>query len=271
MDYTFRHVSQGHGAPGYLLGQLNPLGWWYFFPVAFLFKTPAALHILLVVGLLGFAAAFRARANPRSTLASPLRGPLAGIAVLGAALLTSNLVIGFRYALPLLPLVCVVVAAGVSGVWGGASRFVRVALAGLALWYGASTLSAYPYFLSYVSEYGPGRDREHEVLLDSSVDWGQGLLALRDWMRAEEVERVYLSYFGSAWPEGYGVRYAPLASFFRLPEPQTASAAAPEPTHAVISATNLHGVYLPGDPFARFRAVRPDTVLARTLFVYRLR
>ncbi|MGH7553289.1 MAG: hypothetical protein ACREMQ_09730, partial [Longimicrobiales bacterium] len=128
-----------------------------------------------------------------------------------------------------------------------------------------------PHFLAYVSEYGPGRDREHEVLLDSSVDWGQSLLALRDWMKGERIGRVYLSYFGSALPEGYGVRYSPLPSFFPLPAQQPAPAEVPEPTYAVVSATNLHGVYLAGDPLGRFRSVQPDTILAHTLFVYRLR
>ncbi|MEX2284159.1 MAG: glycosyltransferase family 39 protein, partial [Gemmatimonadota bacterium] len=46
MKYTFMHVNKGHGAPGYLLGNFNALGWWYFFPVVFFFKTPAALHLL---------------------------------------------------------------------------------------------------------------------------------------------------------------------------------------------------------------------------------
>jgi hypothetical protein len=269
LDFTFRHVSEGHGAPGYMFGEFSRTGWWYFFPVAFLFKTPVALHALMLVGFAGLLIEFRDA--PRRLLTSPLRGPLTAITVLAAALLTSNLVIGFRYALPILPLVCVVTAVSVATVWSRVGTVVRKVIAVTALWFVASSLSYYPNFLAYVSEYGPGRDREHEVLLDSSVDWGQGLLALRQWMEAEEIDAVYLSYFGSARPEGYGIRYAPLASFFQLPPQDLARAGIAEPTHAVISATNLHGVYLAGDPFARFRSVQPDTVLAHTLFVYKLR
>src|SRR5690606_161865 len=33
LDFTFRHVRQGHDVPGYLLGDLSPVGWWYFYPV----------------------------------------------------------------------------------------------------------------------------------------------------------------------------------------------------------------------------------------------
>lgn len=267
LDFTFRHVSQGHGAPGYLLGQTSPTGWWYFFPVAFLFKTPAAFHALVLVALVGSVGALRA--GPRAWLASPLRAPLVGSLVFGYALMGSSLVIGFRYALPVLPLICIVVSVGVVQVWRRSRPLVRGAIVGLVVWSAASSLSYYPWFLSYVSEYGPGRDQEHEVLLDSSVDWGQGLLALRDYMRAHEIDRVYLSYFGSSSPGGYGIDFEPLASFFPL-TPQESSAP-DQATHAVISATNLHGVYLAGDPFARFRDVRPDTVLARSLMVYRLK
>ena len=78
-------------------------------------------------------------------------------------------------------------------------------------WVILAPLSYYPNFLSYISEYGPGRDRGSEILVDSSLDWGQGLLQLREYMREQGIERVYLSYFGSARPDGYGIDYVPTA------------------------------------------------------------
>jgi len=105
------------------------------------------------------------------------------------------------------------------------------------------------------------------VLLDSSLDWGQGLLDLKSWMDSRGIDQVYLSYFGSAMPAGYGIDYQPLPSFFPLlpvgPQPDELL------PYAVISATNLYGIYMPGDPFARFREMEPDTVIARTLVVFR--
>jgi len=103
--------------------------------------------------------------------------------------------------------------------------------------------------------------------VDSSLDWGQGLLELRKFMRAQGIPRVYLSYFGSAVPFGYGIDYVPLLSFFPL---ATVGPQAPAPEYAVISATNLHGVYLAGDPFAEFRQLEPVAVLAYSLLVYRV-
>jgi hypothetical protein len=267
LNFTFGHVSNGHGAPGYLLGNRSTTGWWYFFPVAFLFKTPAALHLLLLASIVAAVRVARTTQFP-ALLRSPARALVFGLLAFGGALISSSLVIGFRYALPILPLICMLVAMGVTRLWAELRRPFRFAIAGGVLWYAVSVFSFYPHFLAYISEYGPGRDRGDEVLLDSSLDWGQGLLALRDWMRANDVPRVYLSYFGSGWPPGYGIEFVPMPSFFPLPTAFAAPAEAPR--YAVISATNLHGIYLAGDPFARFRGIEPDTVLAHSLKVYRI-
>ena len=267
LDYTFFHVNEGHGAPAFLLGARSTTGWWYFFPVAFFLKTPAALHVLMLLGLIGLAK--RTRPAWRKLLGSPLRAPAIGAAVFFGALLTSNLNIGFRYALPALPLLCMLVAAGVGALWNASQNGARTTVAAVTAWYVVSSLSYYPHFLAYTSEYIPSRDQGYRALVDSSLDWGQGLLGLRDFMQNEGVEGVYLSYFGSASPEGYGINYVPLASFFPLRR-QPLGEDEPKPSYAVISATNLLGVYLNGDPFASFREVEPDRVIGHTLFVYRL-
>ena len=140
----------------------------------------------------------------------------------------------------------------------------------LVVWAVLAPLSYYPNFLAYISEYGPGRDRGSEVLIDSSLDWGQGLLQLRDYMRAHGIDRVYLSYFGSALPDGYGIDYVPLTSVFGLPRSSLSRPGQRNPQYVVISATNLQGSYFTGDPFARFRQIQPDAVVAHTMYVYHI-
>jgi hypothetical protein len=84
-------------------------------------------------------------------------------------------------------------------------------------------------------------------------------------MRSQQIDRIYLSYFGSGWPAGYGIDYVPMYSFFSLPQ---AKSLEPEPEYVVISATNLRGIYFTGDPFRAFREIEPDTILGHTLFVF---
>lgn len=104
------------------------------------------------------------------------------------------------------------------------------------------------------------------LLTDSSHDWGQGLIALRDFMVEENVPVVHLSYFGSARPDAYGIDYVPLRSFYALPP---VAQPAVTPRFVVISATNLVGTHVE-DVFAPFRDIEPYRVLGHTMFVYRM-
>ena len=271
LGLMLHHVTTGHdAAPAYLLGHTSPRGWWYFFPVAFVFKTPAALHLLMLTALFGIA---RRSTQPggttgwRQRVQSPLRAPVVGSVVFGGSLLASGLDIGFRYALPLLPLLCVLVGVGLGRLWQGLRLRGRAGVVALCTWYVVSSLSYYPHFLAYLSEYWPWPDAGYRVLVDSSLDWGQGLLEVRNFMRKNGIPRVYLSYFGSALPEGYGIDYVALPSFFKLP-PHGVQPGESPPELAIISATNLAGVYLEGDPFARLRDEPPLAVLGHTMYVY---
>ena len=262
MAFTFGLVSQGVRAPTYLLGQARTEGFWYYFPVAFVFKTPAAFHALIVVALASL------RSARLSSLAThPLRAPaLAGI-VFTSAVIASRLGIGFRHAMPILPFLCVLVAAGVVATWRRSRRAARAGIALLVAWAIASPISWHPGYLAFTSEYVPDRDAGWKVLADSSLDWGQGLVELREWMRREGVDRVGLAYFGSAHPEGYGVEYVPLPSYFALPPPSREWAAPPE--YVVISATCLSSAYFPSGRYVPFQEREPVAVLGHVLYVYR--
>jgi hypothetical protein len=256
------HSRVGHDVPGFLFGETSQEGWWYFFPVVFFLKTPAALHLLLILAAVG---AFRSRSAPSGWLASPLRGPVIALTVVGLLLLTANLNIGSRHALVAMPFVAILMGAGLQRVALNGGRLARTGTVALLVAYVGTSLAAYPNFLSYLTELARGRPK-HEVLVDSNIDWGQGLLALRDWQRDEKTGPVYLSYFGSALPEGYGIDYLPFPSYFPLEHPHEPA----NPRYAVVSATNLVGLYLPGNPLSAYRDRRPDRILGGSLYVYSL-
>lgn len=260
--FNIRHADEGHAnAPAWLLGRSSPDGFWYFFPVAFFIKTPAAFHLTLLVASVGlWTLRHRVSAFPRS----PLRGPAIAILVFGYLLLSAKLNIGFRHALPILPFVVVIAAAGLSRVWQLRGPRVRAGIVALVLVQAASVLSWYPHFIPYTSEYFRDRDRGHMRLTDSSHDWGQGLTLLRRFMEEENVSAVHLSYFGSAVPEAYGIAYLPLPSFFEL---VPVHAVAEAPRFTAVSATNLVGGYV-GDAFGNLRQREPYRVLGHTVFIY---
>jgi hypothetical protein len=259
-----RHSASGHGVPAYLFGHTSDDGMWYFFPVALGLKTPVAFHLLALLVLFGYATT---RAREGNVLASPLRFCVVGTVVYLAVLMRSNLDIGVRYALAVMPLVVVLTAVGLARVWEQRGRVARAAVVVLVVASAASPLIRYPWFLSYVTEWVP-RETQHTALVDSNLDWGQGLLALREFTRDENLDGVYLAYFGSALPEGYGITYSPLPSW--SPLPAHAPPAVPY-RWVVISATLLQGLYENGDPFRAFRSRPPDRILGGSLFAYRVR
>jgi hypothetical protein len=268
LEFNIRHANLGHGAPAVLLGDRSVTGWWYFFPVAFFLKTSAGLHALLAVALVAPLLA-PVRAGWRRLAASPLRMPVVCAVMLLVFVMSAKLNIGFRHALPIVPLACILIACGAVRAWDTKRRLLQGVIVVALAWHVLAPLRFYPFFLSYLSEYTGPVERSYETLVDSSLDWGQGLLELRDFMREEGIPRIMLSYFGSALPDGYGIDYVSLPSFFTL-SPQRALRDGPAPPWLAVSATNVAGNYLEGDPFARFRDVEPYRVLARSILIYRL-
>src|SRR5690606_31160514 len=142
-----------HGAPAYLNGNMSTTGWWYFFPVAFLYKTSAGLHGLMVIAAIALSIQLASRW--RTVPASRLRVPVLGCILFGAVLVSSNLNIGFRYAMPMLPWLCVITAVGVGHAWRTMSTRIRPFVVALTISAVAYPLTYYPHFLAFISEYGP--------------------------------------------------------------------------------------------------------------------
>ena len=254
-------LTKGHTA--FLLGERRTGGWWYFFPVAFALKTSLGLHVLAI--LAAAAAWLAARGGAwRAWVSHPARAPAIGAALMLAVMMGARMNIGTRHALPILPLVCILIAQGIDWWWQRGGRGVRAVTAVAFVVMASSALRAYPFFLSYLSEYAYGRP-VHRTLVDSNTDWGHGLVALRRYMDANGIDRVALAYFGTAVPQGYGIRYVPLPSYFQL---GGSAGEGPPPRYTVVSATLLAGSYLAGDPYARLRNVEPVAVVGGSLYVF---
>ena len=69
----------------------------------------------------------------------------------------------------------------------------------------ADALRYAPDYLSYFNVF-VNPQNSWRLLTDSNLDWGQGLLALRDYELQHPSETVQLAYFGSVDPTLYGVK-----------------------------------------------------------------
>ena len=268
----FQHVHVSRFIPGFLLGEIRQGGWWYYFIVTLLVKTPLPLLILMSLALAVHGTRWR-------------RMPLASVfLVIPAALYfafisASGFNIGHRHLLPILPLL--ITLAGALIPWAAErGPWAKAGLAMLAFWYLMSSLAIFPHYLAYFNEVAGGPGGGSRYLADSNLDWGQDLRELKRYTERQGIERVWLSYFGTANPDYHGVRYdrLPGSTFFghepgrpelfaleRLPRLRGSVA---------ISVTNLRGVYLPCfgiDPryFEAYHDARPIAKIGYSIYLYR--
>jgi len=257
-------LASGGFTNGFLMGQISPAGWWYYHPLAYIFKSPLP-ELLLVGAALVITRLERSARSERVLLVS--------IALYVAATMLGNLNVGYRYLLPVVPLLHIYAGKVAVRVWDGARPWAgRLALAGLGAWLLAGTLIAFPDYLPYFNEAFGGPANGYNLLSDSNVDWGQDLPRLADTLREKGIDHVRLSYFGQADPAYYGIDYERLPGW---PPPLDDEGVGrlvpldPEPGYYAISASNLVGVRL-ADPntFSWFRAHEPLAVVGHSIFVY---
>ena len=252
--FGLAHTSVGAGRRlAFLDGETSNVGWWSYFPRAFVLKTPLA-----ILALIAAAAAFAVRRlRPRAAEAAFLVVPVLGYFALSTG---TALNLGHRHLAPIYPFLfvgCGALARVAQG-WRGRAA-IGIALAGLA----TATFAAAPGYLSFFNVVGGGPRNGWRHLVDSNIDWGQDLGRLADVIRSQGLDRVHLAYFGTADPDAYRLPYRKFVLFHDF-RPSIA-AVEPGPGDVLaISVTLLQGLYL--DPDREFavaagregRIDRPD-------------
>jgi hypothetical protein len=185
------HSKSGHDA--YLVGAWSHKGWWYFFPVALVLKSPVSFVILIA----GALTAFLKGVKHAGTLESM---PWLAAGIFLACAMTSNANIGVRHMLPMFPLLCV-------GIGCASSRLAnpKLKIAGLSLlgWQIVSVLLAYPLYIQFFSEAVGGAHNGYKYLFDSNFDWGQDAKRLKKFLDERHINHIYLDYFGTQFSIEY--------------------------------------------------------------------
>jgi 4-amino-4-deoxy-L-arabinose transferase-like glycosyltransferase len=264
LSYQRSNVTIGQTT--FLAGRLTSGGHGLYFPVALLVKTP----LPALIGLLMAMAASPRRKDPPRWSTIPLTTlPLTYL--LAAMLIGLN--IGHRHILPVLPFAFVFIARLAGEQTSDALRWPsrrwrRMILGLLAIWTVFGTLAIFPHYLTYFNELAGGPDNGYRYLADSSVDWGQGLEALRRYLDEQDIETVRLAAFSSLDPALYGLRFEPLPPTVGAPITLTARFN-PEPGLYAISAVPLQGVWvLDPDTYDWFRHRQPVDRVGHVFLIY---
>jgi 4-amino-4-deoxy-L-arabinose transferase-like glycosyltransferase len=276
------------GRPAFFLGEYSNQGWWNYFIISFLIKTPIGSLILIVASLVFYRVGTPLRRHEAVFLLVP-------IIIFFLTTSQAKVNIGLRHILPVYPFLFVLASrlATVSFRRTGLSHI----LIGIPLFLTAiSSLRVAPHQLAYFNEFVGGPDRGHYYLSDSNLDWGQDLKGLKAYMEKEKLPIIYLSYFGTAPPSYYGIRYqhvhavrlsqtrSDLSSYdvnhyryqpgiwpLEWPPPADKVPATMARKILAISVYNLQDVSSPHDPRFRWLWLRhPVAKIGYSIFVYDL-
>jgi hypothetical protein len=214
------HNNTGHAS--FLLGQISTTGWWYYFPVALLVKTPTAVLILVALGMYVCCKKWR----------SPLYWlPVAfctGILVLA---MRGHIDIGIRHIEPIYIGISILAAVGLAKLleWGADNTRWSFVAGALVLWTVISTGAHHPDYISYFNEsaiMGP-----ENILVDSNYDWGQDLRALSRRLRQAGAKRVSVALL---WRQKRDIY---LEKFYGLPPIDRTNDFTPSPGWTAVSPT----------------------------------
>jgi len=253
--------QEGHLA--YLLGRISDTGWWYYFILAFLFKTPVSTLLLLFATLLFFPKIREATWTSLNFLLLP---------ALVVFFFTSrqNINIGLRHVLPAYPFLLVLIGRVVH-YKSKHQKLARWILGLLCIWAVWETALIYPHYLAYFNGLVGGPSGGRYVLVDSNLDWGQDLKGLKGYMERHGIRKVKLAYFGWSDPAYYGIDYELLPSYSVAGRPscekETPETSELKGTMAV-SATLLQGLYCPGDMYRMLRGLEPTANIGYSIYIY---
>jgi 4-amino-4-deoxy-L-arabinose transferase-like glycosyltransferase len=238
------------GLQSYLLGELSPFGWWYYFPVAFAVKTPLAVLLLL-----GFATWWVATHGVRFDLIALLLPA----ALYFAWVMTSHIDLGVRHILPVYPAVFILIgvaSAQALAAWPPSRWLIAAAVAIQLLEF----VHAYPYYVSFFNLGVGGPDRGEYYLLDSNLDWGQDAKRLAAYLQSHGIKEACVSYFGQADLSYYGIKAT-----------EVPANAPPLDCVAAISINHLHGLFTDAHRFDWLRGISPTAKVGSSIYIYDLR
>ena len=186
------NLAQG-GHEAYLCGEWRETGWWYYFPLAFLLKTPVPLLGLIAIGLVIFLKHVRQGAFQEAV---PW---LAAATYLLLAMTTSKINIGVRHLLPVYALLTIGVAGQVRWLPRQLNYLPGVLCALLVV----EAVFVYPFYIHYFNQFAGGATNGYRYLLDSNCDWGQDGKRLKHYVDEKHIDHIYLDFFGTQFAIEY--------------------------------------------------------------------
>ena len=200
-----RHALGGQSS--YLLGQTSNQGWWYYFPVGILFKTPIPVFIFFLLAIIYFKKTKSKDIFDEYLLIIP---PV----IFLAFSMYSKADLGVRHILPIFPFLLVFASKSINLINFKKINVWAIFFGFLIVWYLASAITSFPNYIAYFNEFAGGPKGGYKIMTDSNLDWGQDVFRIKDYIQKNNLQNVYLVYGwdGDMYLEKNGIDFKPLSS-----------------------------------------------------------
>lgn len=262
------HVFTGNRT-SYLFGQTQDGGFWYYFPVAFLLKTPVATSVMLSAAIAILISRLTTLRNQFEHLWILISIALPALLILMLSM-QSGMNIGIRHILPIWPAFFICIGLFAAWLWTRRSYAFRFLVLGTTSLSVLESCIAAPNYIPFFNVFCGNAIDRLSLMTDSNLDWGQDLSGLGKWRKNHPHVPLYLSYFGTADPRYYGIDYINITPryIFKL---ETVEPDLSRPGVIAYSATNLTAVYAQNmrDYFASVRERKPIAIIGESIFLYK--
>lgn len=199
-------TTQMRGA--FMKGEYRGGGWWYFFPFAFLVKTPHGTQLIFLLTLVCFVYWVK-RGYRQYERVDPNQWwiPVAiSTTVFLVTALTAGINIGYRHAFPTL-FGLMILLGQCSTCLEGSKRLAKGALFFALAMLFIESLLIHPHYLAFFNELSGGPEGGYKLLVDSNVDWGQDVELLRQWIVAKKQSGDKSNFFAALFGPETGQPY----------------------------------------------------------------
>ncbi|MFW6134518.1 MAG: ArnT family glycosyltransferase [Elusimicrobiota bacterium] len=250
------HGIRGHSS--FLMGNYSTHGWWYYFPIAFLIKTPVFILGMIIFWIIN-TCKYKQINNSEIVLIS-------FFALFLIVSVNTGINIGHRHLLPIYPIIFVLLGK----VFNQKKAYInkKSLIIGLPMIYVFFTQLYFPHYIPFFNILVTPCNG-YKYLLDSNLDWGQDLPGLKKYLSENGNPGLIFSYFGTASIKHYGIRYQNLLGRRVHEQKSTINPYNTKKEYLAVSANNLQGLYFKSKKiFGWLKEKEPVKKIGYSIFVY---
>ncbi|MCX6815411.1 MAG: glycosyltransferase family 39 protein [Candidatus Aenigmarchaeota archaeon] len=186
LGYNIWHSTEGHIS--FLMGETSVHGWWYFYIIAYLIKTPISILLFLFMFTIFLASKKIKMKKDWLFIVLPI------IATFIFLSFFIGFDIGLRHLMIAYPFIFVILSSIVTAnLKKHQKRILNLFIIALLIWYVFEAVTFLPYNMSYFNQFIGKPENGYLWLSDANIDIGQGINEVGKYAKQHNLTSLYIS------------------------------------------------------------------------------